>query len=131
MSEAMYHLGVPTTRALSLAFTGEDVIRDIMYNGNPQYEKGAVVIRTAESFLRFGHFELMFAQGEHELLQDLLDFTIENYFPEIVSSDHQKYKDFFRKSMYPDSRLNGRMVQGRFCSWRNEHRQYVDLRFND
>lgn len=95
MSEAMYHLGVPTTRALSLAFTGEDVIRDIMYNGNPQYEKGAVIIRTAESFLRFGHFELMAAQGEYKLLQDLLDFTIENYFPEIVSSDHQKYKDFF------------------------------------
>ncbi|MGE8427087.1 MAG: protein adenylyltransferase SelO [Sphingobacterium sp.] len=95
MSEAMYHLGIPTTRALSLAFTGEDVLRDIMYNGNPQYEKGAVVIRTAESFLRFGHFELMFAQGEHTLLQDLLDFTIENYFPEIVSSDQQKYKDFF------------------------------------
>ncbi|CAM3699826.1 protein adenylyltransferase SelO [Sphingobacterium prati] len=95
MSEAMHHLGVPTTRALSLAFTGEDVIRDIMYNGNPQYEKGAVVIRTAESFLRFGHFELMFAQGEHKLLQNLLDFTIENYFPEIVSSDQEKYKDFF------------------------------------
>lgn len=97
MSEAMYHLGVPTTRALSLAFTGEDIIRDIMYSGNPQYEKGAVVIRTAESFLRFGHFELMAAQGEYQLLQDLLDFTIENYFPEIVSSDHQKYKDFFEK----------------------------------
>jgi uncharacterized protein YdiU (UPF0061 family) len=58
MSEAMFHLGVPTTRALSLAFTGEEVVRDIMYNGNPQLEKGAVVIRIAESFLRFGHFEL-------------------------------------------------------------------------
>ena len=95
MSEAMYHLAIPTTRALSLAFTGEDVVRDIMYNGNPQYEKGAVVIRTAESFLRFGHFELLYAQQEYTLLQDLLDFTIENYFPEIVSSNHQKYKDFF------------------------------------
>ncbi|WP_347218241.1 protein adenylyltransferase SelO family protein [Chryseobacterium sp.] len=95
MSEAMYHLGVPTTRALSLAFTGEEVVRDIMYNGNPQLEKGAVVIRTAESFLRFGHFELMSAQQEYKNLQDLLDFTIENYFPEITSSDTQKYKDFF------------------------------------
>ena len=95
MSEAMYHFGIPTTRALSLAFTGEDVIRDIMYNGNPQYEKGAVVIRAAESFLRFGHFELLYAQQEYTLLQDLLDFTIENYFPEIVSPNHQKYKDFF------------------------------------
>lgn len=95
MSEAMYHLGVPTTRALSLAFTGEDVIRDIMYSGNPQLEKGAVVIRTADSFIRFGHFELMSAQQEYKTLQDLLDFIIENYYPEITSSDIQKYKDFF------------------------------------
>jgi uncharacterized protein YdiU (UPF0061 family) len=95
MSEAMYHLGVPTTRALSLAFTGEDVVRDMMYNGNPQLEKGAVVIRTAESFLRFGHFELMSAQGEYKTLQELVDFTIENYFPEVTSSGIQRYKDFF------------------------------------
>lgn len=95
MSEAMFHLGVPTTRALSLAFTGENVVRDMMYSGNPQAEKGAVVIRTAESFLRFGHFELISAQGEYKTLQDLLDFTIKNYFPEIISEGNQKYKDFF------------------------------------
>lgn len=96
MSEAMYHLGVPTTRALSLCLTGEDVIRDMMYNGNPQNEKGAVVIRTAESFLRFGHFELISAQAEYKTLQDLLDFTIQNYYPEIISSGTEKYKDFFK-----------------------------------
>ena len=95
MSEAMYHLGVPTTRALSLAFTGEDIIRDIMYNGNPQLEKGAVVIRTAESFLRFGHFELIAAQREYDTLQDLVDFTIDHYFPEVTSEGVQKYRDFF------------------------------------
>lgn len=95
MSEAMFHLGIPTTRALSLAFTGEDVVRDIMYNGNPQLEKGATVIRTAESFLRFGHFELMSAQQEYNSLQNLLDFTIENYYPDITTSGTQKYKDFF------------------------------------
>lgn len=95
MSEAMFHLGVPTTRALSLAFTGENVVRDMMYSGNPQAEKGAVVIRTAESFLRFGHFELISAQGEYKTLQDLLDFSIKNYFPEIISEGNQKYKDFF------------------------------------
>ncbi|MGG7552382.1 protein adenylyltransferase SelO [Chryseobacterium arthrosphaerae] len=95
MSEAMFHLGVPTTRALSLAFTGEDVVRDIMYNGNPELEKGAVIIRTAASFIRFGHFELMSAQQEYKTLQDLTDFTIDRYFPEITSSGQQKYKDFF------------------------------------
>lgn len=95
MSEAMFHLDIPTTRALSLAFTGEDVIRDMMYNGNPQYEKGAVVIRTAESFLRFGHFELMSAQREYKTLQELADYTIKNYFKEVTSEGEQKYKDFF------------------------------------
>lgn len=95
MSEAMHNLNIPTTRALSLAFTGEDVVRDIMYNGNPQNEKGAVVIRTAESFLRFGHFELMSAQQEYTTLKELADFTIENYFKEIQAEGQQKYKDFF------------------------------------
>lgn len=96
MSEAMHHLGVPTTRALSLCFTGEDVVRDMMYNGNPQYEKGAVIIRTAESLLRFGHFELISAQREYKTLQDLVDHTILNYFPEITSSGIERYKDFFK-----------------------------------
>lgn len=96
MSEAMFHLGVPTTRALSLCFTGEDIIRDMMYNGNPEYEQGAVIIRTAESFLRFGHFELISAQREYKILQDLVDFTIHNYFPEITSTGTDRYKDFFK-----------------------------------
>ncbi|MBW7675452.1 protein adenylyltransferase SelO [Chryseobacterium chendengshani] len=96
MSEAMHHLGIPTTRGLSLCLTGEDVVRDIMYSGNPQEEKGAVVVRTAESFLRFGHFELMSAQKEIDTLQKLTDFTIKNYFPEIISEGEQKYKDFFQ-----------------------------------
>ncbi|WP_262150411.1 protein adenylyltransferase SelO [Chryseobacterium foetidum] len=96
MSEAMFHLKVPTTRALSLALSGENVVRDIMYSGNPQYEKGAVVIRTAESFLRFGHFELLAAQKETETLKKLLDFTIENYFPEIKSEGAEKYQEFFK-----------------------------------
>jgi len=96
MSEAMHHLGIPTTRALSLSLTGEKVVRDMMYSGNPQEEKGAVVVRTAESFLRFGHFELMSAQKEIDTLQKLTDFTITNYFPEISSVGEQKYKDFFK-----------------------------------
>ncbi|MFL9834155.1 protein adenylyltransferase SelO [Chryseobacterium terrae] len=95
MSEAMHHLGIPTTRALSLCFTGEDVVRDIMYSGNPQKEKGAVVVRTAESFLRFGHFELMSAQKEIKTLAELTDFTIKNYFKNITTQGEQKYKDFF------------------------------------
>lgn len=95
MSEAMFHLGVPTTRALSLAFSGENVVRDMMYNGNPESEKGAIVIRTAESFLRFGHFELISAQKEYDTLRNLADFAIANYFKDIKSEGVEKYKDFF------------------------------------
>lgn len=96
MSEAMHFLKIPTTRALSLSLTGEDVLRDKMYDGNPEYEKGALMIRTAESFLRFGHFELLSSQKELDTLQDLADFTVDNYFPEIKSDGTQKYKDFFQ-----------------------------------
>lgn len=97
MSEAMFHLGVPTTRALSLSKTGEDVIRDIQYSGNPQKEQGAVVVRTAESFLRFGHFELLSARKQEDLLKQLADYAIENFFPEVSSEDiPTKYIDWFQ-----------------------------------
>ena len=97
MSEAMYHLGIPTTRALSISFTGENVVRDIMYSGNPEAEKGAVMMRSAESFLRFGHFQMFAAQQEVGLLRNLADFTIESYFPHIKSSGKQKYLDWFQE----------------------------------
>jgi len=47
VSEAMHHLGVPTTRALCLVATGEDVIRDMFYDGRPRAEPGAIVCRVA------------------------------------------------------------------------------------
>ena len=97
MSEALFHLKIPTTRALSLSFTGENVVRDMMYDGNAEYEKGAVMVRTAESFLRFGHFELISAQNEIETLRKLADFTIENYFPKIDLESPEKYADFFKE----------------------------------
>lgn len=97
MSEALFHLGVPTTRALSLSLTGEKVARDVMYNGNVDFEQGAVVIRTSETFLRFGHFELLAARNEIDTLKRLVDFTIENYFPEIDKNSTEKYLDFFKK----------------------------------
>ena len=42
-SEAMHHLGVPTTRALTLITTGDEVVRDMFYDGRPELEPGAVV----------------------------------------------------------------------------------------
>ena len=77
-SEAMFHLGVPTTRSLSLMLSGDKVMRDMLYDGNPGYEKGAVVCRVAPSFIRFGNFEILAATGEGDLLEKLVDYTIEH-----------------------------------------------------
>tara|TARA_R100000306_G_C4379011_1_gene143297 strand:- start:673 stop:2304 length:1632 start_codon:yes stop_codon:yes gene_type:complete len=82
-SEAMHHLGVPGTRALSLCTTGAEVVRDMFYDGHPRSETGAIVCRTAPSFIRFGHFEIFAARRQTERLRQLADFTIRHYFPEI------------------------------------------------
>ncbi len=83
-SEAMHHLGVPTTRALSLVATGDAVVRDMFYDGHPKAEPGAIVCRVAPSFIRFGSFELPAARGELALLTQLADFTIGRDFPELL-----------------------------------------------
>ena len=83
-SEAMYHLGVPTTRALSLVATGEPVLRDMFYNGNAAEEPGAVVCRVAPSFIRFGNFEILAARDDLALLEQLIDFTITRDFPHLT-----------------------------------------------
>ena len=96
-SEAMFHLGVPTTRALSLALSGDNVLRDVMYNGNPAYEKGAIVCRTATSFLRFGSYQIFAARGDKESLQTLLDYTINNHFSHLGTPSKETYIAFFKE----------------------------------
>ena len=83
MSEAMYYLNVPTTRALSLVATGEQIIRDMFYDGNPEYEPGAIVMRVSPSFLRFGNFEILAARNEISNLTKLVDWVIERFYPHI------------------------------------------------
>ena len=95
-SEAMHHLGIPTTRALSLVTTGEQVIRDMLYDGNPRPEPGAIVCRVARSFTRFGHFEILASRGENDLLQRLTDFTIERDFPNIDLNSPDRFATWFR-----------------------------------
>ena len=96
-SEAMHHLGVPTTRALSLVATGEAVERDMFYDGHPRDEPGAVVCRVAPSFIRFGTFELPFSRGETGLLRTLADFCIRRDFPQLQGQGEALYADWFRQ----------------------------------
>lgn len=83
-SEAMHHLSVPTTRALSLVTTGEDVVRDMFYDGRPKPEPGAIVCRVSPSFLRFGSYEIFASRGDHDALKTLADYTIRNVFPHLL-----------------------------------------------
>jgi uncharacterized protein YdiU (UPF0061 family) len=96
-SEAMFHLGVPTTRALSLVTTGERVMRDMFYDGHPEFEPGAVVCRVAPTFLRFGNYELLAARGDVATLRTLADYTIAKFFPELGTPSPETYVRWFEE----------------------------------
>jgi len=96
-SEAMHHLGVPTTRALSLALSGDKVLRDVMYDGNSAYEKGAIVCRTGESFLRFGSYQIFSARQDEETLNTLVDYTIKHHFSHLGKPSKKTYIQFFKE----------------------------------
>jgi uncharacterized protein YdiU (UPF0061 family) len=94
-SEAMHHLGVPTTRALSLVSTGDAVVRDMFYDGHPRAEPGAIVCRVSPSFLRFGNFELPYSRGDVDALRALADFCIARDFPGLEGQGESLYGDWF------------------------------------
>lgn len=96
-SEAMFHLGVPTTRALSLVKTGDMVPRDMLYNGNVMEEQGAIVCRTSPSFIRFGNFELFKSRKEHQELKALVDHTITHHYPHLGGLNKESYIKFFKE----------------------------------
>ena len=79
IGESLHALGVPTTRALAVAATGETVWRE-------QPLPGAVLTRVAASHLRVGTFEFVAAQGERELLRRLLAYTLARHDPELVGA---------------------------------------------
>lgn len=97
MSEAMHYLGVPTTRALNLVATGEKVMRDMFYNGNPEFEPGAIVMRVAPSFLRFGNFEMLASRHETDHLRQLTDWTIRRYYPYIAGEGEEQIIAWFKE----------------------------------
>ncbi|SFE74005.1 protein adenylyltransferase SelO [Alteribacillus iranensis] len=82
ISEAMYHLGVPTTRSLSVATTGDTVIREDMLSG-------AVLTRVAASHLRFGTFEYAARWGEAEDVRTLADYAIDRHYAELKEKENR------------------------------------------
>ncbi|MET0411072.1 MAG: protein adenylyltransferase SelO family protein, partial [Polyangiaceae bacterium] len=96
-SEAMHHLGVPTTRALSLIATGEPVIRDMFYDGRAAPEPGAVVCRVAPSFLRFGNFEIFASRKDTSTLEQLARYTLTHHFAELGAPSLDAYARMFEE----------------------------------
>lgn len=89
ISEAMYHLGVPTTRSLAVLNTNELIPRM-----NP--EKGGILVRVASSHIRVGTFEYARANGKTELLKELLDYSIERHYKHLHNKK-DKYQQFLRE----------------------------------
>src|SRR4051812_6016725 len=79
-SEAMHGLGIPTTRALSVVGSPQPVRRE-------EIETAAVVLRTAPSFIRFGHFEHFAAREQFGELRELADFVMERFYPQCLDGE--------------------------------------------
>ena len=76
ISEAMYHLGIPTTRSLAVVETGEKVYREVPL-------KGSILTRVASSHIRIGTFQFLAAHKDYDGMQALLDFSIKRHFRNI------------------------------------------------
>ncbi|MES2013609.1 MAG: YdiU family protein [Pseudomonadota bacterium] len=89
ISEAMYALGIPTTRSLAVVTTGENVYRDDAF-------PGAVLTRIASSHIRVGTFQFAAATQNLQNFQALADYSINRHFPEIADAEN-KYLELLKR----------------------------------
>ncbi len=87
MGEAMHALGIPTTRALAVVATGDQIARDTML-------PGAVLTRVAASHVRVGTFQYAAAHGDPTLVRRLADYAIARHHPHVVEAENP-YLAFF------------------------------------
>lgn len=129
-SEAMFHLGIPTTRAGSCVTSDSTVVRDIFYDGNPKHEKCTVVLRIASTFIRFGSFEIFKPTDEltgrtgpsvnqNDIRVKMLDYVIGTFYPEIQESypsdTVKRNAAFFREITQRTARLVAEWQCVGFC----------------
>lgn len=81
MGEAMFGLGIPTTRALAVVATGEPVFRETAL-------PGAVLTRVASSHLRVGTFQYAAAKGDLSALKSLVMYAIYRHYPNLIGSEN-------------------------------------------
>ncbi len=106
-SEAMHGLGIPTTRALLMTGSREEVYRE-------QIESGAMLLRMAPSHVRFGSFELFYYRRQFEPVKELADYVIAHHYPQL--RNHQtKYLELFRQVTLRTAELISRWQQVGFA----------------
>ncbi|GDY10800.1 hypothetical protein LBMAG52_42880 [Planctomycetia bacterium] len=91
ISEAMFALGIPTTRSLAVVTTGEPVYRETR-------RQGAIVTRVAASHIRAGTFEYLAVKEDESNLRVLADYAINRHYPDLADSP-SRYLEFFRAVM--------------------------------
>lgn len=96
-SEAMHGLDIPTSRALCIVGSDEEIYRETI-------ESAAVVTRLAESHVRFGSFEVFFSRGQHDAIAQLADYVIARHFPELTTAAG-KYIHFLHQVVLRTARL--------------------------
>ncbi|BBN19249.1 protein adenylyltransferase [Marchantia polymorpha subsp. ruderalis] len=122
-SEAMHHLGIPTTRALCLVTTGASVERDMFYDGHPKLEPGAVVCRVSPSFLRFGSYQIHAARAEEDLqiVRQVADYTIRHHYPQFVDLPFERQVfDESTEAGPSDTPLEVDITKNKYASWFTE-----------
>ena len=82
ISEAMYHLNIPTTRSLAVVKTGENIIRETKL-------KGAILTRIASSHIRVGTFQYISARNKKDELELLFDYVINRHYPDVKESKNK------------------------------------------
>jgi len=106
-SEAIHGLGIPTTRALCLTSTDDEVYRE-------QIETGAVLTRLAPSHVRFGSFEVFFYRDQHDQIRTLADYVITHHYPELLSTENP-YQALLDKVINRTAKLIAQWQAVGFC----------------
>ena len=97
ISEAMHALNIPTTRSLAVVTNGEKVYRETAL-------PGAILTRVASSHIRVGTFQYASLQQDIEIIQTLVNYTIERHYPEI-KEDHNKPLSLLKASIEKQAEL--------------------------
>ncbi|MFO6423586.1 protein adenylyltransferase SelO [Motilimonas sp. KMU-193] len=106
-SEAMHHLGIPTTRALCLISGDEPVKRE-------QVETAAMLVRVSKSHIRFGHFEYLYHSNQHQLLAVLADSLIQQHWPDLAENT-SPYQAMFERIIEQTAQLIAKWQAVGFC----------------